>query len=507
MATYYRRGKYADMTGPEARAIAEAVSDHTLVEALAPEMAAVAEGNNLIKGFGGNASERAYSAFAQASSFMFGMTEQMNRRITFRAAWNLAMKNQGAGYLTEAVKSHPLLYESLLRRGWSEQEARSYVAAKDAVEQTQFVHSRWAQPAFLRGRLRTVFIFKSFLYNTLFMLWNYPSASLRSLLTLGALGGLMAIPGAEDIADLVKLLGYQLFGNDWDVEREGRKLLLDHAKGIIKPDLVLHGLSRGTLGFPGVLDMLGHVGGIEDPVVPTFDRSRAISLGRVLPVPLSPLFGPAVRSEERAISESVQNALGYAIGQGFNVYKALADSQLEVKDPKRWERMMPRSAANVSRAYRYYTEGMERTRTGAAVVKFDPYDTNHMMEMLGVSLGYQPHRLAAKWNQVIADLEVQAYWTLRKQGLLRQLDAAVRTTEPEPVKRVMGAIEKFNKDLPDYGKQFVITRDTLTRSLRLRAVRREEQELGLPNARTMRGISAATRALYPEAVDVRRPPK
>ena len=174
LSSYYKRGTLAAMTAQrDMRALNEGVKQGVITEAMAPEMAAMTEQDNIRKG-AFSKKDTFLRVMAEYSAFMFQTTEQINRRVTFRAAWQLALDNPSAQYVTEMVQKHSLQYQSLLQQGWAANEAAAFVVAKDAVESTQFIYHQWANPKFMRGKLRTVFIFKNFLQNTLFMLWHYP---------------------------------------------------------------------------------------------------------------------------------------------------------------------------------------------------------------------------------------------------------------------------------------------------------------------------------------------
>lgn len=499
VGTYYRKATLAASSERDMRAISEGVKQGVITEALAPELAAISDGRNLGKGFGGNAAERGWSHFMTGAAWMFSMTEQMNRRITFRAAWQLALENPAAKYVSESVTKHNLEFQRLREAGWVETEAAAFVAAKDAVESTQFIYQKYAQPRFMRGRLGAVFVFKSFLQNTLFMLWNYPSAAVRSMLIMAFLGGLMGIPGAEDIRGLLKALAWQLFGKDFDLEHEARKFALDVLEGKIAPDILLHGISRRGFGIPAVMDSVG-------VPLPVFDRSKAVGLGSILPVDVGALAGPAVsRDQNRVIAQQAQQASGAAFGTFFNIYKALTDGQLSATDLKRWERAMPRAMGNASKAWRAYSEGGERSRVGNTVVRFDVNDPRQMAEVVGMGLGYQPMKLTAQWDRIIAEQEAIAFWDIRRESLLTQLWTAKRSGDKDDYRQVIAAVRKFNQDLPPEIRPKAISADTIMRSFQTRAQSAARSEAGTSKANQNVPLVRSIQRLYPEAqVDVRK---
>lgn len=497
VSTYYRKATLAGMTDRELRAINEGVKEGVITEAMAPELAAVSEGRNLGKGFGGNAAEQMWQRFNEASSWLFEMSEQMNRRITFRAAFALASENPTAAYVSQARQKHQMQYDRLRTAGWSEADASAFVVAKDAVEATQFIYQQYAQPRFMRGKLRSVFVFKTFVQNTLFMLWNYPEAATRSLLVMAALGGIMGVPGADDIRGLVKVLGFKLFGKDWDVEEAARKFALDVVGDKIPPDLLLHGISRRGFGVPAVMSHLG-------VPFPTIDMSKSVGLGQISPVPVEGLFGVmAARDQARAIAESTQRASGAVFSTGFNMYRALTDAKLDWNDMKRWERAMPRFAASASKAWRSFSEGQERDRAGNPVIRYDVNDPRQMMEVLALGLGYQPLRLTAQWDRRFAEMEAITFWNLKREALLRQLWTARESKEDYA--RVYDAVRKYNETLPPEARGKAISPETIRRSFAAKARSVRARESGIPRVKADIPIVREIQRLYPEAeVDVRR---
>lgn len=524
ISTYYKRGTYSGQTAPELRAIEMGIQQGIITEAMAPELAGLAHGNNL-HGMAGSSARQMWNWGLEKSAWMFQMTEQMNRRITFRAAWNLAMANPTAPRLRKIVADeYALLYAELRRSGWTDNETVAFIAAKDAVESTQYVYAAHAQPRFMRGKMRTVFVFQSFRQNTLFMLWNNPGVMMRYVILMTFLGGLMGIPGAEDAEDFARVLAWKFLGKDFDLEQEARKLILDLSGDGIPPDLILHGMSRRGMGIPAVMDLLsagmgkmsleqvkdrflkGSASGVKPAIpYPITDRSRAIAMGQIFPVPLSPLLGPPKMDSARAMAESTQRAAGAAFGIGFNMFKFATDYKLETNDPKRWERAMPRSMAAVSKAYRAFNEERERNRSGATVVPYNRNDTEHMAEVVGMALGYRPLRESAKWDATMAVAEAQYFMKIQRGTLLQQFHTAKRGKDKTEVDNVIAAIKKFNNDLIPEHKALAITSDTVRRSFQARERNVQAQESGIPTSKTFRGQAKSIQRLYPEAtVDVRR---
>lgn len=499
LSSYYKKGTLKHLASQpgaafEMRAIEEAVREGIISEAMAAVLAALSEGNNL-QGSVAGWKNLAFMNVMSGAGKMFEMTEQWNRRVTFRAALKLALDNPTAKYVDEAVAKNDLQYQRLRSANWSEREARAFVTAKYAVESTQYIYSQYAQPRLMRGKLRTVFIFKSFVQNTLFMLWNNPAAAVRSLLVMALIGGMMGLPGAEDLKGLIKVIAKKLDSN-FDIDDWVRGFAVDVLGGAISPDLILHGISRYGMGIPQVMNWVGMP-------APIMDMSRSVSMGNILPIQLDAALGGGL-NPERKMLDTVQRASGATFGIGFNIWKGINDSQQDWNSFARTTKMMPRQMQAIARFYQAYRDGAINNRNGVPVARFDPHDTRHMMEMMAMAGGWQPLRLTAKWDSIIAEREAIEYWDLRRQGLLRQYADALRNRNDEDRERTLSAIRQFNSKLPEAARAKAITGDTLRRSVTTRERIRSLQEQGIPAQRSNAGIVREIQRLHPEAqVDVR----
>lgn len=501
-ANYYKSKSVAALTDPQLKGLAEAMRQGVLDGGAAPELAAMSEGRNLTNGFGKGLAARAWTQYQEKAGLMLHLADTWNRRVAFDAGWQLAMDNPNARYISRARERNPAEYQRLLSEGWTSQEAGAFVVGKHTVESTHFVYQRSHRPQLMWGKSSALLMFKFWQQNMLFTLWNYPSVAARSLLVMGAMGGMMGLPFAQDFNGILKAIGWKLFGKDWDLDREVRQYVVDHygPGGKELADSLLHGLSRNGMGIPSVLEALGHHVGANIPF-PNTDRSGAIGVGDVLPVNAGDLFGPQ-KDLNSAIAREAQSASGAAFGFGFDVYKLLNDSQLSWTDAKRWEAVAPHWMANLSKAYRWYSEGRERDRGGNTVVKFDPNDTQQMMEILARGMGYSPTRLTQQYDRQAAIREVETYWDLRHEGLLRQAWEAKKSGDKDEYARMIGAIKTFNKDLPQEAKTKAITSDQLRSFFESRAKQNALADRGLPASKKNIPLVQSMQKLYPGAESV-----
>jgi len=215
------------------------------------------------------------------------------------------------------------------------------------------------------------------------------------------------------------------------------------------------------------------------------------------------------RDLDHTIAEQTQKASGAVFGLGFNIYKALMDSEKSPSDFKRWERAVPRAAGALSRAYRAYSEGRERGRGGPnsapTIVPYDVRDPEQMMEVIFMGLGYQPLRQQARWDNILAKVEVEKFYDGKRNGLLAQFDEARSGQNQVELEKVRKAIVEFNQELPQFVRSQAITADVLQNSMQQRARTRALREQGLPAQRRNFGISQEIDRLYREgAVSARQ---
>jgi hypothetical protein len=499
--TFLSKGKLATQTAFEEKALLQAIEDGAITGTQAPEIAGIADGNLLSKGWGGNQAQRFMTKFMEMGSKMFELAEQVNRRVTFSAALDLALKNPNAKYVRDSVKKRNLLYDKV-RATMTEAQAAAYVAAFDSVLTTQFEYGKEASPRVLRGKARAFLVFQSFKLNYIVFLMQNPQAAVRSLIIMAALGGLMGVPGADDLKEILRTLGWQLFGRDFKLDREIRKFIIellgkDH-NGADIADLILHGASRLGFGIPAALNTIAGTAGI-DFTMPTFDRSKSISLGTLLPVESSKLFGPPLQSTEKTIAEQGAKASGAMFGVGFAMYSALRDQQLSWKDARRWEKVMPRELASISKAYRAYSDEGMKSRSGSMRIQYDPRDNLGMAEIIGIGMGYTPYRQSLESEKLMSKLDAVKIWDIRHQALTRQFSAAALAKDSEEKSRVLSGIREFNKTLPPEAKGFAITTENLQASVESKAKSRAMEEKGLSTKTRDIPVMRAEDKLYPES--------
>lgn len=524
-SNFYRRGTYDGKNLNQAwemRAISYAIKTGRVTETQAPELAGIAQGGNLLFGAGSTGVQRVGNWILEKSATMFELAEQINRRIAYRATLELAMAHPNMPFVREAVSKYPIEYQDLIgKEGFTPSQARAILAASQVVESTQLVYARYARPRFMRGRMAgTVLVFHRFIQGMIQLGINNPSFAWRYLLIMMLMGGMGGLPGYEDLKSLIegvaKRLGYNL---NW--EKEVRKFILEFTDDEKFPaDLVLHGLARRGYGMPALTDFLGSyatgrpgrgfdatTSGKNVPY-PQLDRSKAITFGPLSPIDFGKMIDPSADINQ-VLAEQGQRAAGAAFGMAFNAYKVLMDKENDWSDMKRWEKGLPRMVGALSKAYRAYSEGRERSgkpASGSTLVNYDKRDTEQMMEVIALALGYNNLRTSSKWDEIIAQQEHVAFIDFQRDALMDQLYEAVKGRNSEEHSQVIKRIQEFNNGIrgtEDRGK--VITRESAEQSIKARERERVARERGIPTQKSNIPIAREFQRLFPETtIDVQR---
>lgn len=513
---YYKKGTLEGMTAGEGRAMNRAVKEKIVDESAAVELAGLSEGHNLLDRAGplGPQAGRAFVGFKHAAAYLFTMAEKLLRRNSFLSAYKLAMDYPANPFVAESVRMAPQKFNQLLGEGWSRAEAAAYVTAQRTVEQTQYDYSRYAQPKFMRGVGRPLFMFKRFQHATLFMLYNHPKTLLYWVPLTLFFAGLMGLPGMEDLRGISKWIAMMIFGKDFDIEKEARKFILEAFGGekeilgreYFLPDLITDGLSKYGFGLPHFLDMLGGTVGVDVPF-PTLDRSRALGLGKLIPLPFDELSSPDTRDDSpefKAIKEAAGPIFGWAFQAFAQAREVLQHPGFKPNDegliPRQWEPMAPKIVGRVSQAYRAYKEQATTTPSGETIVKYDPRDAEQSAELIAKALGYQPLRESMEYEQIRRQSEAITLWDTRRQMLLDQYWTAHQAKDPQEIKSVREAIVKFNQGLPPEarGKKISFGKGgTIDRSIKARTATKAKRAKGEALRKSDQSLVDEIRRLYP----------
>lgn len=469
-------------------AIEQAHEDRLVDDGYATELAAISHGSVLSRTLAGSKFARGVRMLAQWGTKPFAFAEKINRSVTFLAAYDLAKANPKHPFVIEVVAKNKAEGDRLRAdRGWDDDQIAAYLVGAQAVRETQFEYSRWARPKLMSGSRGVLFMFKSYLQNMLyFMFKSNRGTQARFMLGMLATAGLMGLPGADDLDEVIKWLSKEL-GYPIDPELFFRRMVKEHIDGNAA-DLLLHGASRESFGVHAALSGLG----IPSPNV---DLSGSLSMGKLIPG-LTSAINPKSASFTEMVGNVTTDIAGPALGVPFAMYQSIVDHTLPADDIKRWERAMPRALKSVTKSSRLLAEQRERDRGGATIVSFDPNDVDDQLDLLSVGLGFQPTKISRQWDVNSAVMEVEKYWKAQRTLLMGEFFRSIRLKDADGRADAIEAIRKYNAELPYPSLR--INRDSLSSSIQSRRRELMGRERQLPTQPSLRPIGKDIRSLYPE---------
>ncbi len=478
LTTYYKRGSYEGQSEGHFKMLDFLIKRGDVTESMAAELAGLAAGNALDSYMGfSDSAHRGWLAFADKAMLIFKLVEQWNRRVTARAAYDLAVADPNNKAVQDVKNEFFLQYQKMIAEGFgTETEILATLFAGKAIDMSHYDYSKEARPRFMRGRKGILFAFYMFTQNTVFQLAHRENRGLfvRYALIMMLLAGPMGLLPDEG-EDILNFVARRFFGKDFNLQLEARKLVNDLTNDPKWTDGILHGTGRYSFGIPHMLELIG------GPNVPEIDFSRLVELRNIAPLPVTrglAWFDQPVKPEKE-MSKFVQELAGAGIGIPFNLTMALLDNELAISDPKRWERALPRAAKKTSEAFRRAHEGGERVGSNNYIMQYDRNDPQDVAELVAGALGFTTTRQAHQWDVSMAQREVSTFWKAQRQALLNAaFQAKFYYRDSESWKRAREDIQDFNKRVPD--PKLRIGADTLKKSFHTRRTRQREflQESG-----------------------------
>lgn len=447
---------WSGMDAAKRDAVLRAQREGTLTQSQAMELAAMSEGMWLSRFKATDELGYYVRTFGQQIMVPFQLAEHLNRRVTFMAAWDLAV--------AEGLEGNA-----------------AYQSAIGVVRTTQLEYEKWNRPLLLRGKRGVFLMFMQFQLGMLHLAtsgftpnaakWNW-----RWWALMFAAGGAAGLPFAQNLMDLAEWMLLKLYPNKYvNIKHELKKMVGELADNIEwAPDIFMHGLSRYGFGL-----------------VPFADMSGSVSMGRILPLTDVPLMLAKGADWNDAVAKAVTEAGGATSSLIMRIMQST--NALTSGEPDTWralEKGLPMTEMqNISAALRWYQRGAEETRGGGNIVTFDPSDPWQAAEMAGKVLGFPPRRLAAERADLYIKQDMARYYATRKEMLLNALDEARQHGDREAVGKAMEAIKDFNKEVPlrDLG----ITGNALQKSLISREKARQLQNEGEGTNRTEQIIDRA----------------
>lgn len=406
----------------------KAVADGVVDQSYAYFLAAQADSGALLSATKGRMSQVGH-AIAELGMLPFQATEKLNR-------------------------IHSLVTFYKLERGLQVEPGLAY---RHAVQKTNLLQNAYDQlnrPELFRGKTAILTMFMSYAQ---FMGWmslggyergaratarsqgrDVPAAwrgtTVKLWLVYLMLGGLMGVPFAQNLMDVVQWLWRKLgFGN---AEVELRLFMEDLG---MDANWAMHGLMHDLGGF---------------------NLSASFGLGRLLP-------GTDLLRKERDMNtaEVLGSLLTASSGPAGNFYKSLTDAIGHVsRDPlgkNAWldaGKSMPGAIGAVSKAtdaairqelaptYGVTTKDGRRMTWDEDMQEFRDITTK---ELFGQALGFNPTILAENRAQNFAVQSELYYWQGRRSNLMDRYWQAIRSGDEELRERVLEAQGKFNETVPD----------------------------------------------------------
>lgn len=434
-------------------------------QSLATELAIARSENNLDRGLYLSQGRRYWHKMATWSALPFHLVEKMNRLVTSFAAYELEYAR-------------------------TEDHAKSVLAAKQANWSTNYENARWNRPKFMRGKKSAALLFMNYVQNTVYFATHDRGAT-RYWLTMLLLAGMMGLPGAEDLEDLVdfavtgmnKALGIP---NPKFALRQELRENLEHLS--LNPDIVMHGISQSSFG-------LGHIGELLGIPIPRFDLSGSIGAGDIVPGTGIPKMLQGGRAPGDVALEAAAEIGGASGNLVATFYKGLTSTDPD--ETRNMERVMPlMSVRNVQKALRYQERGGEFTRAGDPIATFDPFDLRDQLEIVGQGLGFTPTKVSQGWEREIAVMDAIQYYKVQQEALRRQFNWAIWNEDREAEADVFKAIDSYNENIPF--PELAITGESIKASARSYLDSRIKSELGIEDQKKFQRLRERVQQSYPD---------
>jgi len=375
----------------------------------------------------------------------------------------------------------------------------SILAYSKAAEKTDLLQNAYDpanKPELLRGKKAILFMFASY---TQFIQWTmaggyertararqrvegrevtpvWRGATVKLWLIYGLLGGLLGLPGAQNLLDLVKWAWRKFFGTA-NAELELRRFFKDLG---LDQNIMLHGVLHDFMGF---------------------DMSGKFGLGRVLPG--TDLLNRNFQDPFTGVGQATLQSAGPAGGIAADGIRMLG--KFGQGDIRGGFKEFPGVIGSVSKAYDAYLSQENASTYGVTTPSGErlTWDQQRGMfrdltgkELVGMALGFTPTILSENRTEHYLEKGEEIYWRTRHSDLLDKRFRAVRTGDASMLENVTKEISKYNEQVPTH--QLRITGKDQAVSLRGRrkaAMLAERQGLAGPTGRALaRDVRGVTRS-------------
>ena len=352
----------------------------------------------------------ALSRLSFAWGKVFGMAEQVNRRITFVAAYRVA---QSRGI----------------------EDPASF--AKLAVIETQFQYSKANKMKWGRGAIGgTLMTFKTYSIAYLELLHRMythggpegKKAALLALAMLMVMGGAGGLPFAEDATDAAEALA-EMLGYNLSVKKAREQFFTD-----LFGDAMAQFIENGITGLPGSpIDISGRMG--MGNLIP--------GTGLLLPKSshtsdMLEIVGPAGDMAKRMFE-----------GAGALVKGDVGGAAMAVA---------PQAVRNMVKGADMAATGMYRDQKGYKVLDTD------LLEAAMKSVGFQPHSVARVQEANAAAQQLKNFYNLRAQEIRAKWAQGIFEHDQEKVAEARAEVADWNEKNP--GQRMVISIPSVLRKAR-----------------------------------------
>lgn len=396
-------------------------------------------------------------------------------------------------------------FENYMREGMTKPEA--YRKARSDTYRTQGDNSIMNRPAFMRGKAASVLIFYGFIQNQVYLLSGAQerARNLREAIESGQakdmtkqearakfyktnklsgettkmwlawsmLGGMMGVPGAENVDDLLELVSKKFFGTRFSLKEHAFELakhITDNARQIgfdVNPRSLVHGMGAD-------FDFLG--------LGPKVDFSASLSMGNLAP------FGGAIgeTGNKEKFMLGALGPLGATVNQFLDIFG---------DDPSMLKKsafFMPSIVNTQMKAYQEWDKGVRAPNEGRITVDRETGELRDLTtgETLIRLIGFNPEIIAANKELHWMQRDKQQYWTTRRNMLVTQIFSARLHGDREAIADTDASLEDFNKQAPD---ELKITGKELRKAIKRRDTARKKTEAGEGKSKRFRRMDEELR--------------
>ena len=392
--------------------------------------------------------------------------------------------------VTEKANRYSTLYTVYLaeRRAGKDVNA-AYHRAVESTNLLQNAYDAGNKPQLLRGKKSILLMFASYTqFQGWIMLGGYERAQRARALSEGRniapvwrsttmklwliylmLGGLMGVPFAQNLMDILQFIWRKLFGKTENLTDE----LRDFVRGLgLDQNVAMHGLFHNIGGF---------------------DLSGSFGMGRMLPG--VDMLNRTYNSVDEALGKGVTTFAGPAGG----FYSDLSKALLAFGGGK-WNegfKEFPGAMGSVAKATDALVkqglkpeEGRGATLKDGTRMTRDPVTGEFrdltLKEIAGMVLGATPTMVSQNRERAFAEQGEYLYWLSRRQELKKNYLEATLEGDEKGRASAREAIDRFNDNLPS--NTLRINGKELADGLRARRKGMQQKELHGTGAKRFRGV-------------------